>query len=279
MMLAALVLSQAVFQAPKLPGYDLVWQDEFNVDGKPDPKKWIYELGFVRNKELQLYREENVEVKDGFLVIEGRQERVKNPQFDPAAPADEWKKSREFADYTSGSIKTATKHTWTYGRFECRGKFGITRGLWPAFWMTGPTREWPANGEIDIMEFYQGNYHANLAWGSKTRYIGLWKSVSTPIEDIAKGAGYPTAEAWSQAFHIYRMDWDKDFVRLYVDGRLLNETDLKTTVNQSPDGANPFHEPHHILLNLAIGATGGDPKLTQWPSRFLVDWVRVYRKA
>jgi hypothetical protein len=74
------------------------------------------------------------------------------------------------------------------------------------------------------------------------------------------------------------MDWDREFIRLYVDGHLLNEVPLVETINRSPDGANPFHEPHHLILNLAIGSTGGDPELTNWPSRFVVDWVRVYRQ-
>ncbi len=273
-MLSALFLLAA---APD--GYKMVWHDEFNRGSAPDPKSWVYEEGFVRNQELQLYRKENVRIRKGKLIIEGRKETVPNPGYDPNAPADEWRKSRPTADYTSGSIKTAGKITWTYGRFECRGKFGVSLGLWPAFWMTGPTREWPANGEIDIMEFYQRKYHANLAWGSKQRFVGLWRSKATPIEDVAKEAGFASPEKWAEAFHLYRMDWDPEFIRLYVDGRLLNEVALKDTVNQSPDGANPFHEPHHLILNLAIGATGGDPNQTKWPSRFEVDWVRVYQKT
>jgi beta-glucanase (GH16 family) len=277
-MIAALIATLVMAQGPAYPGYELVWSDEFDVDGKPDPSKWIYEIGFVRNRELQYYREDNVEVKDGLLVLEGRRERVTNPQYDPAAPESDWKRSRPFAEYTSGSIKTATKHTWTYGRYECRGRFDVTPGLWPAFWMTGPARPWPANGEIDIMEFYQQAYHANVAWGSKTPNVGIWRSKRIPMEQIAQDAGYASPEAWSRDFHVYRLDWDAEWIRIYLDGRLLNEVPVAETINESPDGANPFHEPHHILLNLAIGATGGDPKHTSWPSRFVVDWVRVYQK-
>jgi beta-glucanase (GH16 family) len=73
------------------------------------------------------------------------------------------------------------------------------------------------------------------------------------------------------------MDWCEDFIRLYVDDRLLNETDLSKTVN--PDGTNPFHQPHYMLLNVAIGGdNGGDPSATEFPSRFEVDWVRVWQR-
>ncbi len=76
------------------------------------------------------------------------------------------------------------------------------------------------------------------------------------------------------------MDWDENMIRLYVDGRLLNDVDLKETINPGGQNVNPFREPHYMLLNLAIGGTnGGDPAATKFPSRFEVDYVRVYQKA
>jgi len=74
------------------------------------------------------------------------------------------------------------------------------------------------------------------------------------------------------------MDWDKDNIELYVDDELLNTIELSKTTNGTPDRANPFREPHYILLNLAIGGTnGGDPSKTEFPARFEVDYVRVYQ--
>lgn len=49
----------------------LVWGDEFDYAGMPDPAKWDYEEGFVRNRELQFYtdrREKNARVEDGMLL-------------------------------------------------------------------------------------------------------------------------------------------------------------------------------------------------------------------
>ncbi len=274
-MLQSLV-ALAIGQVTQYPGFKLVWHDEFSQNGKPNKRDWIYEEGFVRNQELQLYSTNNVRVQDGYLIIEGRKEKVKNPSYDPQAPKSDWKRSREFAEYTSGSIKTASKHVWTYGRFECRGKFGITSGLWPAFWMTGPTRQWPANGEIDIMEFYRRTYLANVAWGSSKAGVGKWRSKMTPLAELAKATGYANTGDWAAAFHVYRMDWTPESIKLFVDDHLLNEVPLSTTVNESPDKANPFSEPHHLIVNLAIGMAGGDPKGTEWPSQFVIDWIRVY---
>lgn len=61
----------------------LVWADDFNQDGRPDPINWVYEHGFVRNEELQWYQPDNASCKDGLLVIEARRERKPNPDYDP----------------------------------------------------------------------------------------------------------------------------------------------------------------------------------------------------
>ena len=64
---------------PSYPGYALVWADEFDRAGAPDPKHWTYERGFVRNRELQWYQPQNARQADGLLIIEARRERVANP--------------------------------------------------------------------------------------------------------------------------------------------------------------------------------------------------------
>jgi hypothetical protein len=59
-----------------------------------------------------------------------------------------------------------------------------------------------------------------------------------------------------------------------------NEVDLSRTVNQDGTSTNPFHQPHYLLISLAIGGTqGGDPSKTEFPARFEVDYVRVYQSS
>lgn len=247
------------------PGWKLVWADEFNSGTKPNPKNWAYERGFVRNREPQLYTDQNARIEDGSLIIEGRRDHAANPAFD--AKSKDWRRSRMFADYTSSAIETRNLHQWTYGRFEARARIDPQDGLWPAIWFLG-YGPWPGNGEIDLMEYYQKTVLANLAWGAGG---GTWHAVKTPLSAFTKQD--PT---WGKRFHVWRMDWDADWIRLYLDGRLLNETNLAKTIN--PDGTNPFRRPHFIILNLAIGATGGDPSKLSFPRRFEVDWVRVYQR-
>lgn len=196
-------------------GLKLVWSDEFNKEGRPDPNNWTYERGFVRNQELQWYQPENARCENGLLIIEGRRQHKQNPRY--RADGRDWRQNREYAEYTSSSLTTRRLHSWKFGRFEMRGRIDTRPGLWPAFWTLGIEGSWPSNGEIDIMEYYRG--------------------------------------------------------------MLLNEIDLARTINKDEEGKNPFHQPHYIILNLAIGGkAGGDPSNTKFPAKFEVDYVRIYQK-
>jgi beta-glucanase (GH16 family) len=156
---------------PKLEGYELVWNEEFNTNGKPNPMQWSYEMGFKRNNELQWYQPENVNIRDGVLVIEGKRERVKNKIYDPYS--QDWRKNIEFAEYTSGSINTSGKKAFQYGIFECRARIDTAMGMWPAIWTLGESKGWPANGEIDLMEYYlvkgEPTILANAAWAHENK--------------------------------------------------------------------------------------------------------------
>ena len=265
--LCAFLLAMALWAAPQTADpWKLVWFDEFNQNGKPDPAKWTYETGFVRNQEAQWYQPENAWCENGKLIIEGRRERKKNPAF--VEGSNNWKTNREFAEYTSASLTTKGIENWRYGRFEMRGRIDTRAGLWPAFWTVGARGMWPSNGEIDIMEYYKGTLLANLIWMGPKGTTSITKR--KPITSFAD-------PQWSSQFHTWRMDWDENRMTIGVDGEVLNDADLNQTAN--PDGFNGFRQPQSIILNLAIGGTaGGDPSDTQFPARFEVDYVRVYSK-
>jgi beta-glucanase (GH16 family) len=252
---------------PVPPGMKLVWSDEFNVDGAPNPANWKFEQGFARNEEAQWYQADNASVKGGFLIIEARKERKANPNY--VAGSSDWKTSRQYAEYTSSSLLTSGLHSWQFGRFEMRAKIPTQAGMWPAWWTLGVAGEWPSNGEIDIMEFYKGKILANVACGTTTRWSAKWDSATKAL------TSFPDPD-WANQFHVWRMDWNTTKIDLYVDDALLNTTNLADMLN--PDGASPFRQKHYMLVNLALGGNnGGDPSGSTFPARFEVDYVRVFQ--
>lgn len=279
--MAALMLgtitSCSTSESPKqYDGWELVWHDEFDKDGEVDASSWSFEQGFVRNNELQWYQEDNAYCKDGLLIIEGRKERVKNPKYNPESKS--WRENREYAEYTSSSIKTKGKREFKYGRFEVRAKIPVASGSWPAIWTLGTSQKWPSCGEIDVMEYYRigGEPHilANAAWGNKKGSSPKWDSSKNPFSKFLQ-----KDSDWVSKFHIWRMDWDQEFIRLYLDDELLNEIPLSATVNgEHGEYINPFKQPHYILLNLAMGSNGGDIDVSALPMKYEIDYVRVYQK-
>ena len=256
--------------------YKLVWSDEFDRDGRPDEKYWNYEEGYARNEELQWYQPDNAYCRDGLLIIEARKEKRPNPLYREGST--DWRSSRPYVECTSSSITTAGKFEFTYGRLEVRARIPVAKGAWPAIWTLGSRMEWPSCGEIDVMEFYriQGRpvIMANAAWGTDKRWEARWDSQATPMEHfLAKNPD------WASEFHVWRMDWTKEAIRLYLDDELLNEIPLSTTYNGTlGEGKNLFMAPHYVLLNLAVGGINGGPVSDEaWPMRYEVDYVRVYQ--
>lgn len=265
--LAGLVSATAADLPPRDESWTLVWSDEFNTDGKPDPAVWEYEHGFERNRELQWYQPGNVTCRGGRLVFEARRETRANPKFEPGSRS--WQTARRNIHYTSASLITRPERSWTYGRWEIRARFPAKAGLWPAIWTTGHGR-WPQAGEIDIMEFYRGQILANTVHAGP-RGKPAWNSSKTPITEF-------DPETWDGRFHDWVMLWDDKRIAFYLDGRLLNEVDLTRIPKTAPGGRHPFHTPHRVRLNLAIGANGGDPSKTRFPQRYEVDHVRIYQQ-
>lgn len=271
----ASTLMSAVFGASSAarepePEWRLVWSDEFDTNGPPNPRDWSFEHGFVRNEEAQYYQDDNARCENGMLVIEARRERRRNEAYVAGDP--DWRRNREYAEYTSSSLTTRRSHAWKYGRFEMRARIDTRSGMWPAFWTLGTSGHWPACGEIDIMEYYRGTVLANVAWASANRGEAAWDAVRVPLGELG-------GSNWSDEFHVWRMDWDRRAIRLYVDDRLVNETTLDGTFNASGKRFNPLRQPHFILLNLALGGTnGGDLSATEFPARYEIDYVRVYRR-
>lgn len=234
----------------------LVWSDEFNYSGLPDPKKWSYDTGGDGwgNNELEYYtanRLENARVENGHLIIEARKE------------------NRLWRNYTSARLITKGKGDWKYGRIEVKAKLPKGVGSWPAIWMLASSTpmKWPDDGEIDIMEhvgFDQGKIHGSIHTKSYNHLIGTQKTAIINSDDC------------SEKFHVYGLEWNADTIKISVDNHVYfsfgNEHKGKNTW--------PFDTSFYLLLNIAVGGNWGGQKGVDdkaFPMKMEVDYVRVYQ--
>jgi len=251
--------------------WKLVWADEFNLAGAPDPSRWTYEEGFVRNNESQYYtraRSENARVEGGVLVTEARKERFANPSFQPGASG---RRRSEFAEYTSASVTTEGKAAWRYGRIEVRAKLPAGRGMWPAIWMLGANHRqagWPRCGEIDIME--------NVGFEPGLIYANIHTQSYNHVQKTGKGSKIEIAEPYA-GFHVYAIEWTEDRMDFFVD-----QAKYFTFENEKTgEAAWPFSQPFYLILNIAVGGAWGGQKGIDdsiFPRRFEIDYVRVYER-
>ncbi len=267
-----------------------MWSDEFNgPDGSaPDAQKWTYDIGVDGdgwgNKELEYYTNlrRNVVVQGGNLVITALKEKYTGPSIRPEGQDENQSAGSATAgqgtvtrDYTSARLKSQSLFSQTYGRFEARIKIPYGQGMWPAFWMLGDDIDkvgWPRCGEIDIMENIgkepskvHGSIHGSGPSGSST-------------DDMTAVYRLPAGENFSDAFHIFAVEWEPKVIRFYADGNLY-ETVTPSGLPKRTGWV--FDHPFFLLLNLAVGGDwpGSPDGSTHFPQQMLVDYVRVYARG
>ena len=251
----------------------LIWGEEFDSSSALDCSVWSYDLGDGcaagicgwGNNEFQEYTSDpaNVRVEGGQLVITALR--------DTSGPDD---------TFTSARIKTQSRLTVQYGSIEARIQLpDLGDGLWPAFWTLGsdiPTVGWPACGEIDIFEM--GSAGA-ISEGVVNRRVGSTAHWDFQGNYAGYGLDYTSPTDLSDSFHIYRMEWTPTYISTYIDGIWIWTIDI---TNPASFGGEEFHQPHFLLLNLAVGGnytgiTGESSNITAtFPAEYRVDWIRIY---
>lgn len=241
-------------------GYTMAWNDEFNAETLSGD--WVFDLGDGcpdlcgwGNNELQFYRKENAELKDGKLIITAKKESMGGK------------------NYTSSRLKTKGKKEFQFGRIDIRAAVPKGQGIWPALWMLGANNSevsWPASGEIDIMEMIGGDasgrddtVHGTLHWDNNGNYA--YKGGSKTLSDGAK---------FADNYHVYSLLWDENSIAWLVDDEKFYEMYI------SSPAMDEFRKPFFLLINLAVGGNwpGNPDNTTVFPQQFAVDYVRVFEK-
>ncbi len=96
--------------------------------------------------------------------------------------SDDWRKNREYAEFTSSSINTKGKFEFKYGILEVKAKIPMADGSWPAIWLLGSEEPHPFCDEVDVMEYYKcddsPSILANFLWSNNGEYNWSTKQLS-----------------------------------------------------------------------------------------------------
>lgn len=240
----------------------LLWSEEFEGIGAPNPDYWSYDLGWLGvNNELQFYTDSplNVRLAGGSLRIQARRE--------------------DDGRFTSGRIKTKDKVMFQYGTVEARIQIpDLGNGLWPAFWTLGSDISsvgWPRCGEIDILEMGAGDA---IAAGQVNRRVYSTAHWDFYGDYASYGQSLTTGVDLDGDYHLFRLEWTPTGIWTSVDGQLVWVMDIS---NRDAMSGHEFHQPHFIILNMAVG--GWFPGITNpsgitatLPAVYAVDYVRIY---
>lgn len=257
---------------------DLVWADEFDIDGAVDANKWHHQTfgpngGQWYNGEQQHYTDSpsNSFVANGFLNIVAKRETTTQDGVT--------------LDYTSARLNS--KFAFTYGRIDVRAKLPFGNGTWPAIWTLGKninepgawfqtqgfgTVSWPHCGEIDVME--HGLHAVNEVSSALHTTSSHGATVNTDTQMLADVANN---------FHIYSVNWSPNQITFLIDNvgyyTYFKPSEYIDTNNDGFHDGWPFDLDQFILLNVAMGGVAGgiDPSFSE--SSMVIDYVRVYQNT
>ena len=278
----------------------LIFRDDFN---KLDFQTWehLKTAAYTGNKEFQYYTNNrtNSYIKNGVLylkptltndtygddfLVSGELDLWGN---DPGAVCTSNRYEGCFRKGTNSSIinpvqsagiTTAKSFSFKYGKINIRAKLPQGDWLWPALWLMPKYQtygEWPASGEIDIMEsrgnaeYYSqnksignNNVQQVLHWGP---YCAENRHELTSVLTLKEKGSYV------DDFNIFSVSITPEGIYFYINGNLT----LNVTVDESgfwglgnfeknlfnpwSSGSKmaPFDQEFYIIMNLAVGGNNG----------------------
>ncbi|OLN96252.1 Beta-glucanase 1 [Colletotrichum chlorophyti] len=257
-----LALPAAQAQIPKINNFNLIWGDDFlgRQNTLPDSKIWTIDVGTSYpggppnwgTWEVQTYTNSPNNVRlsgTGSLQITA----IKNATSGKWTSARIESKRADFMAQPKGILRIQASL-----KIPNLGKGGA--GYWPAFWTLGAAYRgnywnWPAVGEIDIMENVN---NADRVWA--VLHCGTQPGgVCNEPSGLGNNRNCPNSACVGN-FHTYTVEVDRskspEAIRWYVDNvqfHQILETQLpKETWKQT------VQKPHFVLLNMAVGGAFPD---------------------
>ncbi|XP_060533796.1 beta-1,3-glucan-binding protein-like [Cylas formicarius] len=288
--------AKALVQGTICPG-DVIFEETFDIF---DLRKWSHEITLAGggNLEFQYYtnNRSNSFVNKGYLHI---RPTFLSDEFGEAflssgtldvnggSPADQCTNAMSYGCMRIGTpsyilnpiksarIRTADSFYFKYGRVEINAKIPSGDWLWSAIWMLPRYNrygDWPASGEIDILES-RGNKNlvlngvnigtqqvgSTLHWGPNYNYNRYPQTHYEKNSD----QGYDTD------FHKYQVEWTPDKIAFSVDGveigtvkpedNFWNYGNFQNINLDNPWGSGskmaPFDQEFFLIINLAVGGS------------------------
>ncbi len=236
----------------------LRWSDEFNGNSL-DTNNWEVQLGDGcpdlcgwGNNELEWYKKEAIEVKNGYLNIKAKKEITGN------------------STYSSGRMRSLNKFDFTCGSVKVSAKLPRGKAYWPAVWFLPSDNfwgKWPLSGEIDLLE--------GKGQEPQTVYGTIHYGAYAPNNKYATSSYTLSQGNFTDYFHEFELNWSKDTIKWLVDGVLYASKDRSMV----KDFSWPFDRDFHCLINLAVGGNflGYPDATTPDSASLVVDYIRVYQ--
>lgn len=245
-------------EQPQLDGWKLYWSDEFSGSALDNATWSLCSRGRSDWNNTASNDPHLIKLDHGVLRLRGI---VNDDTANDPAP------------YLTGAILSKTKFSYQYGKVQIRARFKCAQGAWPALWMMGEEKGWPACVEIDLMEHL--NFDDIVYQTVHSEYTRSIDKTNTPKHGS-------TAKINRDEWNTYGCEWDADKIVFTVNGEA---TFAYPRVSEKGEKQWPFKQPFYFLFSMQIGgdwvnARGEKPTLPEhYPAYMEIDWVRVYKPA
>lgn len=242
-------------QPTKVSG--VVWSEEFN---SLDTSRWALEdnSNFGVNED-QCYLARNVSVRDGKLVLVGKNEDV-TCKDGPRTQTSGMIRGQDFSFSPGQAIEFRVKLTPADQNNQA--------GLFPAVWSSGWAGPWPLGGEFDFLEVMTAN--------NPTRPFFSMHHQDPSGQHVVNNKFFKLGENFTNDWHTVRVEYRTGDLRWFINGNLAHTVNQANTAQGWPA---PFDRTiRDLRINLALGGRPGplDPRaLGTEGATFEMDYIRV----